>query len=103
MLKRINEEEMVARFAANLFWLRTQRRFSQEHLAERVGMHRTQITLLENGRRAPLLPTIVSLAGALKVPPATLFEGISFSPADDGPGRFEVEPIDLPISRKRVT
>ena len=37
---------------------------SQETIAERVGVHRTQITLLEGGRRDPRLSTFVKLAGA---------------------------------------
>jgi transcriptional regulator with XRE-family HTH domain len=94
---------MRARFGANLWWLRTQRRFSQEHLADRAEIHRTQISMLENGERSPLLPTLLTLAGGLDVPLGTLLEGISFSPAGDRPGRFVVEPIDLPILKKRVT
>ena len=56
------------RFGENLLRIRQARKLSQENLAERAGIHRTQISLLESGRRQPLLETVVRLAGALDVP-----------------------------------
>ncbi|MBS1860973.1 MAG: helix-turn-helix transcriptional regulator, partial [Actinobacteria bacterium] len=50
------ERLLVARF--------NYRHISQEALAERAGIHRTQISLLEMGQRQPLLETFVRLAGA---------------------------------------
>jgi transcriptional regulator with XRE-family HTH domain len=92
-----NEKEMLARFAKNLWWTRTQRRYSQEVLAERALIHRTQISLLESGKRAPLLPTILTLAGALDVPIEMLTEGITFKPPGDGQsGHYMVEPLIVP-------
>lgn len=41
--------EMPGRFGEVLWWLRTQRRFNQEVLAERAGIHHTQISVLERG------------------------------------------------------
>ena len=38
---------------------------TQEELAFRAGVHRTQITLIERGRRQPGIETVVRLAGAL--------------------------------------
>jgi transcriptional regulator with XRE-family HTH domain len=93
--------EMLVRFGENLWWLRTQRRFSQEVLAERAGIHRTQITLLERGARSPGLPTFVALAGALDVPGDKLLEGIAFEPPIGGPGAFLVEPLGMPDFRRR--
>jgi DNA-binding XRE family transcriptional regulator len=96
-VNRANEAEMLLRWAKNLWWLRSQRRYSQEVLADRSEIHRTQISLLENGRRAPLLPTLINLAGGLDVPPAKLVEGITYSPPARGmSGRYVVEPLIVP-------
>ena len=69
------------RFGENLLRIRQARKLSQENLADRAGIHRTQISLLESGRRQPLLETLVRLAGALDVPVEALFEGILWEPA----------------------
>ncbi len=70
---------------------------SQENLADRAGIHRTQISLLEGGRRQPLLETLVRLAGALDVPIDALFEGILWESAANGQGQFRVtDPPELP-------
>lgn len=83
------------RFGENLLRIRQARKLSQENLAVQAGIHRTQISLLEGGRRQPLLETLVRLAGALDVPIEALFEGILWDP--DGGGRFLVaDPPELP-------
>lgn len=85
------------RFGENLLRIRQARKLSQENVADRAAIHRTQISLLESGRRQPLLETVVRLAGALDVPVETLFEGIRWEPAAVGLGRFQVtEPPELP-------
>jgi len=91
------------RFGENLLRIRQARKLSQENVADRAGIHRTQITLLESGRRQPRLETVVRLAGALDVPVEALFEGILWQPAAVGDGRFLVEaPPELPrLSSRR--
>jgi len=85
------------RFGENLLRIRQARKMSQENLADGAGIHRTQISLLESGRRQPLLETVVRLAGALDVPIEALFEGILWEPATVGRGRFRVlDPPELP-------
>jgi transcriptional regulator with XRE-family HTH domain len=76
---------------------------SQENLAERAGIHRTQISLLEGGRRQPLLETLLRLAGALDVPVDVLVEGILWDPGGGGNGTFRVsDPPELPrLSSRR--
>lgn len=64
---------------------------SQEVVAERAEIHRTQISLLEGGRRQPLMETLLRLAGALEVPGEMLLEGVAWKPADVGTGRWLVE------------
>ncbi len=55
--------------------LRTERRWSQEELADRAQLHRTYIGGIERGERNVSLHNIVRIATALGVPPwALLFD-----------------------------
>jgi transcriptional regulator with XRE-family HTH domain len=64
-------------FATNLRRERERLELSQEALAERCDLHRTEISLLERTQRDPRLETIVKIARALEIPPAKLLDGIS--------------------------
>jgi transcriptional regulator with XRE-family HTH domain len=68
------------RFASNLRRLRAGAGFSQEDLAFRTAMHRTQISLLESGERMPRVETLIKLAGGLGATPNDLLEGIAWDP-----------------------
>jgi transcriptional regulator with XRE-family HTH domain len=59
-------------FGAVLQRFRLKAKFSQELLAERAGIDRTYVSLLERGRRTPTLQTIADLAAALAVSPVDL-------------------------------
>ena len=76
-------------FGANLSRLREQADITQEDLAFRASLHRTEIGLLERGGRLPRIDTLAKLAGALEVEPGALFEGIRWEPGDIRTGRFE--------------
>ena len=65
------------RFAANLRRRREHLGLSQEALAERCDLHRTEISLLERYERSPRLETIVVLARGLELDePGRLLDGI---------------------------
>ncbi len=82
------------RFGENVLRIRQARKLTQESLAELAAVHRTQITLIENGRRQPGVETVARLAGALEVSVESLFEGIRWDPQA---GRFIVtDPPELP-------
>jgi len=51
---------------------------SQEALAERAGIHRTQISLYENGERMPLASSLIKLAAALGISVGQLVVGIDW-------------------------
>ena len=91
--------DVLARFGENLLRIRQARRLSQEALAERAGVHRTQISLFETGQRQPLLETLIRLAGALEVTLSMLLEGVVFVPTPGG-GELRVSP---PPELLRVT
>jgi transcriptional regulator with XRE-family HTH domain len=70
-------EPVRTQFAANLRLQRTRAGLSQEALADRCNLHRTEISLLERSRRSPRLETIVILSRGLKLAsPSELLEGI---------------------------
>ncbi|WP_342212737.1 helix-turn-helix transcriptional regulator [Pseudomonas plecoglossicida] len=63
---------LVAVFAANVRRRRLELGISQEELAERAGVHRTYVGMLERSEKNATLYSIQRLAGALEVEPATL-------------------------------
>jgi transcriptional regulator with XRE-family HTH domain len=65
------------RFALNLRIERRAQALSQERLALRAKLHRTEVSLLERGDRDPRLSTIVRLSRALDVPASCLLEDVS--------------------------
>jgi transcriptional regulator with XRE-family HTH domain len=80
---------VAERFGANLRGERKRVGLSQEVLALRASLHRTQIGILERGARLPRIDTLIKLAGALDVMPNDLLAGISWQPAESQPGGFE--------------
>lgn len=68
------KSRLVAVFAANVRRRRLELEFSQELLAERAGVHRTYIGMLERGEKNVTIYNIERIAHALKVPPASLLE-----------------------------
>lgn len=87
--------DLATKFGRNLFITRKRAYLSQEQLARRAGLHRTEIGLLENGRRLPRLDTLVQLLGALRVPPEELLSGISWVVDGRRPaaGQFVLGPL----------
>lgn len=80
---------VAERFGENLARIRERTGVTQEELAYRASLHRTEIGLLERGGRIPRIDTLAKLAGALGVPPAALLEGISWESGEVRRGRFE--------------
>jgi transcriptional regulator with XRE-family HTH domain len=66
------------RFAANLRRARKAAGISQEELAERCELHRTEVSLLERGGREPRLGTLIKLATALGTTAGELCTGIGW-------------------------
>jgi transcriptional regulator with XRE-family HTH domain len=62
---------------ANIRRIRRDAGMSQMELSDRCGLHFSEISRLERGRRDAQLSTIVKLARGLGVPPAELLAGIS--------------------------
>src|SRR5713101_1420071 len=69
------------RLATNLKLFRGKQGLSQEGLADRAGLHRTQVSQIERGLASLMLDTLVSLALALGVDEAQLLTEQNESPA----------------------
>jgi transcriptional regulator with XRE-family HTH domain len=87
--------ELERSFGRNLRRIRRERGYSQEVLASRAEVHRTEVSLLERGRRDPGVNMTLRLAGALGVPPGDLLVGAVFVPSEDGrEAHFTYDPAD---------
>jgi transcriptional regulator with XRE-family HTH domain len=53
---------------------------TQEDLARLVGIHRTEISLVERGGRRPRLDTLLQLAAGVETGPAELLDGMRWVP-----------------------
>jgi transcriptional regulator with XRE-family HTH domain len=59
---------LLNQFGATLKRARQASDVSQEELGDRCGLHRTEISLLERGLRAPRLCTLLIVAAELELP-----------------------------------
>jgi transcriptional regulator with XRE-family HTH domain len=84
----MRSEEVAVRFGQNLVRCRRLAGLSQEELGNRASLHRTEIGLLEHGRRIARVDTLIKLAGAMAIPPSELLEGIYWAPGDPRRGGF---------------
>jgi transcriptional regulator with XRE-family HTH domain len=66
----------IALFADNVLVARKERHLSQSEVSDRSGIHVTEISRIERGLRDLRLSTLLRLARALEVEPATLIGGI---------------------------
>ena len=71
---------VVEVFAENMVRFRNGISLSQEEVAARAQIHRTEVSLLERAKRTPRIDTLVKLAGALEVEPGELLGGIEWIP-----------------------
>ena len=86
--KKLQADEIARRFGENLRRARRGARLSQEELAERADLHRTEIGLIERGLRVGRVDTLIKLASALDVSPLDLLEGIHWTVGDPRRGQF---------------
>lgn len=67
-----NDCPLVSIFAANVRHRRLELNLSQEELADRAGVHRTYVGMLERSEKNVTIYNIWRLASALEVEPADL-------------------------------
>jgi DNA-binding XRE family transcriptional regulator len=98
--RKTRAEELAVRFGENLVRCRRRADLSQEELGIRASLHRTEIGLLENGRRVARVDTLIQLSGAMSIPPEELLEGLHWNPGDTASGGFAISRPSLPPRRR---
>jgi transcriptional regulator with XRE-family HTH domain len=68
------DEPIAVTFGAVLRERREAAGISQEQLADRAGLHRTYVSLIERGKRTASIEVVRKVAGALGVSMAELIE-----------------------------
>jgi len=78
---------VASNFGAKLRHARSSAHLSQEELAHRAALHRTEVSLLERGQRVPRIDTVIALADALSVTSGSLLDGIRVHKTRERSGR----------------
>jgi transcriptional regulator with XRE-family HTH domain len=81
---------VAERFGENLAVQRRRARLSQDELARRASLHRTEISLLERGLRLARIDTVVKLGGALEMEAGPFFDGLSWTAGSNIDGGFSI-------------
>jgi transcriptional regulator with XRE-family HTH domain len=68
------DDALIGRLGANLFAARKRLGLSQEEVAARSGVHATEVSRIEAGKRDPRISTVERLAKAVEEPPGKLLE-----------------------------
>jgi transcriptional regulator with XRE-family HTH domain len=72
--RRRDNDLRVGKLGANLRGARKKLGLSQEQVAERSGVHATEVSRIEAGKRDPRVTTVERLARAVEVKPGELLE-----------------------------
>ena len=100
--RKTRDPAVAERFGRNLRRIRRREDLTQEGVARRAGLHRTEIGRLENGERVPRIDTLVRLADSMVVPPGELLDGISWVPAPEVVGAFAFGSMTISPSPKQA-
>lgn len=68
------DDPRVGDLGTNLLAARKRLGLTQEQVAERSGVHATEVSRIEAGKRDPKVSTLRRLAKAVEVPPGRLLE-----------------------------
>ena len=93
--------DVAERFGENLARCRRRVRLSQEDVAVRACLHRTEIGHLEHGRRIPRIDTAMKLAAAIEAQVGELVEGINWVSGDYRAGAFVLDSQRQPSIRRQ--
>jgi transcriptional regulator with XRE-family HTH domain len=86
--------DVAGQFGDNVARIRRQAALSQDEVAVRASLHRTEVSQIERGLRLARVDTVAKLAAALEADPGELFQGIAWEPGDIRHGQFKPDPPD---------
>ncbi len=78
-------------FTENLKHALSRSSLTQEQVAARAGIDRTQMTKLTKGTQVPRVDTMIKLEAALGLERAALIKGIVWNPGGGPSGEFKLE------------
>ena len=76
----VKQETISVAFGQIIRDLRLKKGFSQEGLADRSGLHRNAVGLLERGERTPSVETLFALSRGLGIKASTLIAKLEADP-----------------------
>lgn len=72
-MRKVIDTDFLPRFGKRIKELRNAKKYSQEELADKAGLHWTYVGQMERGERNPTLKNIIKLARALNISMHELF------------------------------
>lgn len=96
---------VAEQFGQNLRAARRRADLSQDGLAEKTGLHHTEISLVGRGLRLPRLETLIKLVRCTGADPSSLIEGIEWhEPISwSDTGWFTITGLAEPVGLRRTT
>ena len=76
----VGDTSISAAFGQIIRDLRNRKGLSQEDLADRSGIHRNAVGLIERGERIPSVETLFALGHGLGIKPSTLIAKLEINP-----------------------
>lgn len=80
-MKRQAMQSIARKFGNRVRCLRKARGFCQEELADAIGVHRSLLAAIEDGKIDPTFATLYRLGLGLRVPMSVLLRGIETIPS----------------------
>lgn len=89
-------------FGARVKYYRYCLKLSQEQLAERADLHPTYVGQVERGEKNASLESIMKLSKGLDIPPALLFERLTFTPEPSDAQKAYDLIMSLPPKKQKI-
>ncbi len=96
------ESSFSSDFGAKVRHYRRKMKLSQEQLAERADLHPTYVGQVERGEKNASLESIMKLSKGLDIPPALLFERLTYKPEPSEAQKAYDLIMSLPPEKQKI-